>query len=204
MKQFSILFFIVILGLVPSCKKFLDVVPDNIATIENAFTQRTSAEKYLFTCFSYMPRHGNHDNNVAMTAGDEIWYMYPSRDVSTNFWNIARGEQNASNPLGDFWSGDRGGTKLYQGIRDCNIFLENIGKVKDMNDSEKNRWIAEVKFLKAYYHFYLLRLYGPIPLVRQNLPISSTPEETQVYREPVDSCFNYIVSLLDEAVCVVQ
>jgi hypothetical protein len=199
MKYAKIILSITALLALVSCKKFLDVVPDNVATIENAFSQRSSAEKYLFTCFSYMPKHGHHDNNPAFTAGDEIWYMYPSRDVSTNFWNIARGEQNSSDPLGDFWTGDKGGTKLYQGIRDCNIFLENIWKTKDMDEGEKNRWIAEVKFLKAYYHFYLLRMYGPIPVIKENLPISSSTEQMQVARDPVDTAFNYIVRLLDEA-----
>ena len=32
------------------CTDFLDVVPDNIATIEMAFNNRANAEKYLATC----------------------------------------------------------------------------------------------------------------------------------------------------------
>src|SRR5690606_32063059 len=59
---------------------------------------------------------------------------------------------------------------------------------------------AEVKFLKAFYHFFLMKLYGPIAIVDENLPISATPEETQVYREPIDVCVDYIVGLLDEAI----
>ena len=204
MKYLKIIFSLLVLVTIGSCKKFLDVVPDNIATIENAFTQRSSAEKYLFTCYSYMPKHGAYNGstqgNPAMMAGDEVWMMYPPLDVSTNFWNIARGEQNSTNPLGDFWAGDRGGADLFQGIRDCNIFLESIWKVKDMDEGEKNRWIAEVKFLKAYYHYYLIRNYGSIPITKQNLPISSSPSEVQVYREPLDSCFSYVVSLLDEVI----
>ncbi|MCH5690892.1 hypothetical protein LWM68_45675 [Niabella sp. W65] len=38
-----------------SCNKYLDIVPDNIAVIDNAFTMRTEAEKYLFTCYSFLP-----------------------------------------------------------------------------------------------------------------------------------------------------
>src|SRR3546814_431386 len=78
--------------------------------------------------------------------------------------------------------------------------MENIDMVKDMDQTEKDRWVAEVKVLKAYYHFYLLRMYGPIPLIRENLPIASGVEEVQVAREPFDNCVDYIVELLDEAV----
>jgi len=196
-----LLYTIILCGVFSSCKKYLDVVPDNIATIDYAFTLRTSAEKYLFNCFSYMPAHGNFNFNPAMSAGDEVWYMDPPLDVSgaVNFWNIARGQQNASDPWGDFWLGQRQGKNLWIAIRDCNIFLDNIHKVPDMQSYEKERWKAEVLFLKAYYQFYLMRMYGPIPLVKTNMPITSTPEEVKVSRDPVDSGFNYIVQLLDEA-----
>ena len=173
-----------------SCKKYLDVVPDNVATIDNAFTMRTQAEKFLFTCFSYMPKDANISGNPAL-GGDEIWRL--QNDGSETF-SISRGLQNVVNPRGDgYWGG------LYQGLRDCNIFLENVGKVPDLSDSERARWVAEVKFLKAYYHYYLVRMYGPIPLIKENLPIDADVNEVKVFRDPVDSCFNYIVRLIDEA-----
>lgn len=202
MKQRIVLLMIAVSGLLVSCKKYLDVIPDNVATIDYAFTLRTSAEKYLFNCYSYMPANGHFNTNPGMSAGDEVWYMDPPMDVSgaVNFWNIARGQQNTSGPFGDFWTGNRQGKNLWIAIRDCNIFLENIQRVPDMNDYEKDRWKAEVKFLKAYYHYYLMRMYGPIPVIKTNLPISSTPEEVRIMRDPIDSCVNYVVRLLDEAV----
>ena len=89
---------------------------------------------------------------------------------------------------------------MFIGLRDCNIFLERMnGVIPGLNEFEKEQWIAEVKFLKAYYHYWLLRMYGPIPIIRENLPVSASVEEVQVKREPVDDCFDYIVSLLNEA-----
>src|SRR5690606_38007254 len=58
----------------------------------------------------------------------------------------------------------------------------------------------EVKFLKAYYHYYLMRMYGPVPLVKENLPISAGIDEVRLYRDPFDEGINYIVSLIDESV----
>jgi hypothetical protein len=77
--------------------------------------------------------------------------------------------------------------------------LEEIHKPQDLEEEERARWIAEVTFLKAYYHFFLLQLYGPIPLVKENIPLSAPPEDTWLFREPVDECVDYIVELLDEA-----
>lgn len=192
-----IIFFLIILSAIgfASCKKYLNVAPDNIATIENAFALREQAMKYLFTCYSYMPDDHNTMYNPAHTAGDEIW---PLENFVNGFagamYNIAIGNQNVVNPYGSgYW------TELYKGIRDCNIFLDNIGRTPGMTKLEKQYWVAEVKFLKAYYHYYLTRLYGPIPLIKKNLPLDAPIEQTQVYRDPVDSCFGYITQLLDEA-----
>ena len=102
-------------------------------------------------------------------------------------------------PSLNYWDGAKGGKAMFQALRDCNIFLEKVDNVPALDVSEKKRWIAEVKFLKAYYHYWLLRMYGPIPLIKVNLPVSASVEEVQVKRQPVDECFDYIVSLLDEA-----
>jgi hypothetical protein len=113
---------------------------------------------------------------------------------------LARGNQSTVNPLFNYWSGENGtSSNLWCGIRDCNIFLENVDQVHDLSDYEKRRWVAEVKFLKAYYHFYLFRMYGSIPIVDVNTPIGGSHDEVKPYREPVDSVVKYIVDLMDEA-----
>ena len=183
-------FALIILCVVSSCKKYLDVVPDNIATIDNAFAMRSQAEKFLFTCYSYMPRDGELGQDPAMLGGDELWQV---DELGGAFFNIARGFQNKVTPFGDNWG------SMYRALRDCNIFLDNIGKVPDLKESERVRWTSEVKFLKAYYHFYLVRMYGPIPMMKVNLPIDADVNAVKVYRDPVDSCFSYIIKLIDEA-----
>lgn len=196
-KLFLIALSFIITGAFSACKKYLNVVPDNVATIDYAFRLRSTAEKFLFTCYSYMPSHGSLTNNPAFFAGDEVW-LPPSSGSSS--WQIAKGNQRVVDPECNFWEGEQKGTNLYQGIRMCNIFLDNIGIVPDMEDFERDRWIAEVKFLKAYYYFWLVRMYGPVVLYKENLPVSASAAESRKFRSPVDSCFNYIVQLLDEAV----
>lgn len=177
-----------------SCSDFLDVVPDGVSTLDNAFSRRTEAKKYLFTLYSYMPEQGDVGSSPALW-GDEMWSMENALhyDYSMEAFNIGRGLQNANNPLLNHWD------HYYKALRDCNIFLENVVNVPDLPDWEKKQWVAEAKFLKAYYHFCLVRMYGPIPIIRENLPIDASQREVRVFREPVDDCFDYIVQLLDEA-----
>lgn len=182
-----------------SCKNYLDIVPEGVASMDNAFSNRTNAEKFLFTCYSYLPAFTNPASNVAFLGGDEYWVhnSEPERRLGINCWYIGRGEQNSNAPYLDFWEGANGGKNLWIGIRDCNIFLENISKPQDIGTMERNRWIAEVTFLKAYYHFYLLQLYGPIPIVDVNLGVDADINDVRVFRSPVDEVVDYIVATID-------
>lgn len=199
MKQLILILLIFSLA---GCESYLDIVPDNLATIEMAFNTRNSAEKFLATCYSYVPEYANPQENIALVAGDEIWY-YAEKDFYMNnetSLRLAKGMQNAIDPYCNFWEGTRGGQNMFVAIRDCNIFLETIKDIPGLEQNERNRWIAEVKTLKAFFHFWLLRLYGPIPVMDKNIAVDASPEETRVKRKPVDEVVNYIVSLLDEAI----
>lgn len=65
----KILFCALIVISTVSCKKYLDIVPDNVATIENAFNLRSQARKYLFTCYSFIPNPGSIGSSPAFLRG---------------------------------------------------------------------------------------------------------------------------------------
>jgi hypothetical protein len=199
MKKIKCLFLALSIATMSACS-YLDIVPDMIATIEdNAFSMRSQAEKFLFTCYYYQPITGYHTADPAMLGGDEIWLA----EHNTNYNNakyIAIGEQRANEPYFDFWRGTAGAKPLYRGISDCNIFLENIDRVPDIQPAERNRWRAEVEFLKALYHFYLIRMYGPVPIKDVNLSIQDETEVTHVYRNTLDECFDYVINKIDSII----
>ncbi|WP_316793652.1 RagB/SusD family nutrient uptake outer membrane protein [Pedobacter frigoris] len=183
-----------------SCKKYLDVTPPNVGTLDYAFRNRNEAENYLFGCYNALQSMSNVVNDPGFVMSSEIVYPSDLEAFNVNF-NIIRGNsQNVSSPLLNYWQGTNGGINLFEAIRKCNIMLENIDKPIDLTANEKSRWIAEVKFLKAYYTYFLARMYGPIPLYKTNFPIDASSAEMQIRREPVDSVFNYAVQLMDESI----
>lgn len=198
--KISIIVFLAIV--LQSCQKYLDIIPDNVPTIDYAFHLRSSAERYLYTCYSYLPNDGNLGVNPGFNAADEVWYLQPmnTTGISESVANVAKGLQNVQSPLVNYWNGGNQGKPYFQAIRDCNTFLENVDKVADLEPYERERWKAEVLFLKAYYHFFLVRMYGPIPLIKDNLPLESSHDDVKVYRQPVNECFDYINELLDQAI----
>ena len=184
----------------PACKKsFLDVTPDNIATVELAFNSANEAEKYLFTCYSYLPSDGDVQSNPAFMGADELWMEYPTVRISSYVWNIGRGNQNKAAPYVDNWEG---GSSYYRAIRDCNVFLEHVTDPKSIPDLQvdmRTRWTAEALFLKGYYHYLLLRQYGAIVIADKNLAIDAPISEMRVAQSPVDETVDYIAALLDSA-----
>ena len=201
MKKYFTIFIVILFS---SCEKdFLNVVPDNIATIDLAFNNRATAERFLSTCYTYIPEHAHVEQNFSLMAGDEIWY-YAENDFYMNnetSFRLAKGMQNVTSPYLNYWEGGRGAPhSLYVALRDCNIFLENLVSVPGLEEDERQRWLAEVKVLKAFYHFWLLRMYGPIPTIKTNIYVGASAEEAQVYRESVDDVVAYIVELLDEVI----
>lgn len=188
-----------------SCSDYLDIIPDNVTTLDIIFNNRNTAERYLANCYHFVPDHGAVKRIPGMGAGHECWF-YTDKD---NFFDnqvsfyIARGLQNTEAPYANYWDGE-GGTNLpiFRAIRECNIFLEyvrDLHRVNDLKDAERKRWIAEINILKAYYHFFLLQHYGPIPIVDKALPVSVSPEEVKVTRLPVDEVVKYMVKLINDS-----
>jgi len=197
MKNIIYIILIVIGSLFTSCKDYLDVVPDNVATIDHAFSSRHNAQKFLFSIYSAIPVPSDTYSNFALNGGDEIWY--PSSEVNRTGVRIAQGHQNVSNPSGDKMSGSSKGN-LYVAITNCNIFIDNIDGVKEMDEYQKVQWKAEAIFIKAYLHFYLARMYGPIVISDEVVPVSESSDKVHAQRSTVEETFTYIVGLLDKAI----
>lgn len=88
---------------------------------------------------------------------------------------------------------------LYGGIRQCYTFIDMVDGVPNASDGEKARWKAEAKFLIAYFHYSLLRLYGPICLVNGIIPNDAPEEVYYPTRRPYDECVSWIARKFDEA-----
>lgn len=178
---------------------YLDVVPDNVATIDNAFSDRYTAEKYLATCYWGMPKSAGWNENPAIFGAMEMCFNRESNTAKGMRYGL--GQDSPTSALINYW-GDTGDMvrSLYAGIRECNTFMNGVVGVQDLNRYEKDRMIAEAKLIKAYMHFYLLSYYGPICPLRENTEVNESTQGVRVYREKVDDCFTYIVELIDEVI----
>lgn len=202
MKQLrNFLLMIFFLAGVSSCSDYLDVVPDNTITLEDLFKSQEEAWDALAKVYSYMPRIDETHSSM-WTLGDEFLGRLDLNENTGNLrgLRIMRGLQSVSNPLLGTWSGTGNGKRYYTAIRQANVFLSLIERVPDMTDIEKKEWAAQVKFLKAYYHFLLIQQYGPIVIADDMITPDATEEQLSQRRSTVEESFNFVLQLMDEAI----
>jgi hypothetical protein len=196
--NFSRLFVLGMAAMLMISCNYLDIVPENVSTVDDMFADRYAAEKSLASCYWAIPRTGGDWNtNPGILGSMEAIVNKELR--TTSGMRIGLGELNAASPVMNYWNG-ASGWSIYAGIRDCNTFLDNIEGVIDLPRPEKNRMIAEVKLLKAYMHFQLIYFYGPVCPLRTSLPVDESTQGIRVYREKIDDCFQYVLDLVNEVI----
>ena len=174
------------------------MVPEkDIETVESIFEQRAKVEVWWKGLYSELNNvFASIATNTSYMGADEFvtcQALYNSSLYQLDGLKVADGQQMSQNPYGAIWY------KMYTIIRNSNTFLENIDRTYNMTEEDRNWWKADVKAVKAFIYFELMRHYGPICLVPQNMPVDLDVKEYQLPRQPVDSCFKEIISLLDEA-----
>ncbi len=191
-------------ALLASGCNFLDIVPeDDIQTIETVFEQRSKVDGWVATCYRNINSAAAVNSNPAYTGADELVGNDLHRYGMAMFGNfdgllIADGLQSSMNVLVDSWTN----SSYYATIRYCNTFFQHIGETRGMSQEEKDLWTAEVKAAKAHCYFKLVQKYGPIVLMDEPIGVNEDIEDMQLPRLHVDTCFNEIVRLLDEAIAV--
>jgi hypothetical protein len=85
---------------------------------------------------------------------------------------------------------------FYNGIANANLTIKKIPGIT-MNESTKQSLLGEAYFLRAFYYYYLVRLYGSIPLLTE--PIDFASPDLYPNRAPVDQVYQLIVNDLIKA-----
>ena len=74
--------------------------------------------------------------------------------------------------------------RRYQGINRANLAIETLDNVAWENDEQRNQLVGEAYFLRGYFYFTLIQIFGEVPLVTQTLP-ENLPKSsaTEVYKQ---------------------
>lgn len=181
-----------------SCEDYLDQDPEQLNTLEKVFSTRTETIKWYNGLYKYGSENADHWYIQDVHNANQIPYFWCDDDainlLNGSFTNILKGQTSPDYP---YPAGKNIFTMYYKGIRHANIFLENIDKNTEMGEGEKKRYIAETRFMRAMFHYWLLRLYGPIPIAETSVAAGGNTKDFK--RNSLDECVNWIVQEFDFA-----
>lgn len=166
---------------------YLDIVPNEVATEKDAFANPKAAEKYLYSCYGYLPQVNNVDNCMDFTGDETI-----SPFTQCKYVKFAEGNYDANNTVISYWNA------LFQGIRQCYLLKDNVDAVPNVDPAVAADYKAQADFLIAYFHMLLIKCYGPSVLVKET-PKFDTSRENYLSRVPYDECVKWVADLFDEA-----
>ena len=167
---------------------FLDIVPDERATEDDAYKDYNAARGFLYSCYGFMPNPLNGSGGLDLFTGDEVVSPWEHE----TFANFPKGTFTPANPVISYWN------TLYGGIRQSYILKNNLHRVPDMR-GEENEFQAELDFLIAYYHMLLFRCYGPVIIVENEPDITVDPSK-YLGRSSLDATVQFIVRKFDDAI----
>lgn len=185
-----------------SCN-FLDVIPSGKATQDDLFKTHVQADNFAASLYYYMPNRWYFQSSLEMCGGGDMVSSFYG-DVSYFKWKslIYNNQETPSNTYVAMWSTtcDKGSSAVsyntWGGIRNAYLLLENIDKVPDATDIERDRWRGEAYWNIAYMHHTLLEYYGPIIIVDHLIGLE---EEINTERRPYLECVQFISDMYDKA-----
>src|SRR6218665_131573 len=172
---------------VNSCKKsFLDVDPVGLNLEVNYYSNRNEAFAGLVAAYDPlgMETAGTYANKLGPlnSASDDCVAGGAAGGNDMNTWQAWNNYTltPAVGPQMEYWN------RNFTGVSRTNIILSKLDNdIAGLSSAEKTRFIAEAKFLRAYYYFDLVRLFANVPLFTQPIPaeqlydqLQVTPEET--------------------------
>ena len=188
MKKIKFILYTLLVSFIFSSCDFLDIVPDERPKEEDAFEDVQAAERFLYSCYAYLPSPNSGSGSLDFMTGDEVVTAFEHEA----FAGFPKGNYTAANPVISYWN------TFFQGIRQCYIMLNNVDKVPNLPKETLEDYKAQAKFLIAYYHFLLARCYGPVILIKEE-PSIVTPANEYLPRTNFEEVVTFICDLFDEA-----
>lgn len=164
---------------------FLDIVPPEQATLNDATKDAERTLNFLYSCYSKVW------NPLNPNTTDE--FVFP-RGWGGQHRTLSYGLCTPTNLADDARWRD-----FYQAINQTNLFLRELENAKGCTEDQLEQWKAEAYFLLAYYHYELLQYFGPIP-VQDTYLDTNTPAEEFGGRMHYDYVVDWIVNTLQKKV----
>lgn len=184
------------------CNRFLDREQESFIDLDKTYTSYERTSQALVNVYRFLP---DGLNRIGAAMYDAATDDGENTIETCNIQKFNNGSWGPQDNPDDLWD------QLYTGIRLSNEFIANVHRVDlenykldpDNQTEYKNRlkdleiWKNEAIFLRAFFHFELVKRYGPVPYIDEVLPVAEN--HSGVKRPEMDEVVNRIVADCDAA-----
>jgi hypothetical protein len=179
-----------------SCRKLVDIPsPINSVTNESVYLTDATAIAILTGLYLNMsqPLAGGFNGREGFListglSADELYLSAADLGgVQTSFFYNAL--------INNVHDGGKSWAPLYNYVYRCNAAIEGITASNTLSTSIKQQILGEAYFLRAFYYFHLVNLFGPVPLATG----TDYKKNTLLARSPVAEVYQLIITDLRQA-----
>lgn len=173
-----------------SCNDFLTEDVRGQENLDTYFQSEEEVNSFVGGCYFEISKYGWWQifNTWLMSdmTTDDMWDGNTTQ--SDGYQDVTHFMPNAQSNgiLQNFWGA------RYQGINTCNTAIERIPGAS-MDENLKKQRLAEVRFLRAYFYFDLVKNFGGVPLV-----LSTNDASEGIGRSSQEACYAFIEKELSE------
>lgn len=193
---------------------FLEKAPGVDVTIDTIFSSKLYADRALNSAYATLRTgltvHANDGNFEHQQAGNKLGW--DNLDALTDIMNShcnwggvyptyyngsysSETENTASSTKMGFYPNQ---DVTWRGIRKAYLYIENVDRVPDMTEAEKNVRKGEAQMIIACQYHELLRHFGGVPLLYSSVDASNSLE-VDFSRKTFEKTVEFIINLCDDA-----
>lgn len=193
---------------------FLEKAPGVDVTIDTIFSSKLYADRALNSAYATLRTgltvHANDGNFEHLQAGNKLGW--DNLDALTDIMNShcnwggvypiyyngsysSETENTGSSTKMGFYPNQ---DVTWRGIRKAYLYIENVDRVPDMTEAEKNVRKGEAQMIIACQYHELLRHFGGVPLLYSSIDASNSLE-VDFSRKTFEKTVEFIINLCDDA-----
>lgn len=201
MKKLSFLYIVAGALLFTACDESLDIEPTDQLTDASVWKTPTNAGLFLNDIYNNLnpgPQSTVFTNVPSEISNDPL-DNFSDNSISgpiagiPSYVNFAQGSYGPSTPIfTPHWK------NMYTNIRKCNVFIQNVS-ASSFDDATKKSFLAQARFLRAYYYKSLMDLYGGVPII--TVPLNREEQGDAIFnpRNTYEECVAFIQKECEEA-----
>ncbi|GAB3027367.1 RagB/SusD family nutrient uptake outer membrane protein [Niabella terrae] len=146
------------------------------------------------------------ENNLVLSVLADFYDRYPDYQRIDRWWEFSNFEEAFPSAAGDYWriqntewAYDWWNSWDYAYIRDLNMFIQTGEGTTTLEEADKQRFLAEARFVRASVYFDMVKKMGGVPLILEplNYDFSGDPTYLQYARAKESEIYDFVISEME-------